>query len=122
MNLRILLGLLLAACNAESRVAPPHASAPPTMPTSEETNPPSDTGSTEDPLIRTTIAGAVRGVVDGGSHAFLGIPYAEPPVGPRRFRAPEPPAPWDGVRDAVAFGEPCVQPARSFLDEDAPSD
>lgn len=43
------------------------------------------------------------------THAWLGIPYAEPPVGARRWRAPAPPAPWEGVRQAVQFGAPCVQ-------------
>lgn len=59
------------------------------------------------PVVRTP-AGAVRGVWrehDGvRSAAFLGIPYAAPPVGPRRFTAPAPPAPWDGERDATAYG------------------
>jgi para-nitrobenzyl esterase len=55
--------------------------------------------------------GSVRGVwrnTDGGpynrSAAFLGLPFAEPPVGPRRFGAPVPAGPWDGVRDATAYG------------------
>ncbi len=34
---------------------------------------------------------------------FLGIPYAASPTGPRRFAAPEPPEPWDGVRECIAF-------------------
>ncbi|MEU4269638.1 carboxylesterase family protein [Streptomyces sp. NPDC026092] len=36
--------------------------------------------------------------------AFLGVPYAQAPVGPLRFRAPEPVEAWDGVRGALAFG------------------
>ncbi|WP_432506427.1 carboxylesterase/lipase family protein [Kineococcus arenarius] len=51
-----------------------------------------------------TRSGRVRGVQRPGSAAFLGIPFAEAPVGPRRFAAPEPAAPWEGVRDATEHG------------------
>ncbi|MDT5015569.1 MAG: para-nitrobenzyl esterase [Mycobacterium sp.] len=59
-----------------------------------------------------TSTGRVRGDVYSGVHAFLGIPYAEPPVGPLRFGAPVPHDPWNGVRDATAFGPPPPQPMR----------
>jgi len=52
---------------------------------------------------------------DGKVRAFLGIPYAAPPVGDLRWRAPGPPPKWDGVRDATKFGARCVQ-ARVFDD------
>ncbi|WP_460445453.1 carboxylesterase/lipase family protein [Angustibacter aerolatus] len=51
-----------------------------------------------------TTHGRVRGERRDGVARFLGVPYAAPPVGARRFAAPEPPQPWDGVRDATAFG------------------
>ena len=53
-----------------------------------------------------TQAGLVRGEPRDaeGVLAFKGIPYAAPPVGPLRWRAPQPPAPWSFVRDALAFG------------------
>ncbi|WP_324797797.1 carboxylesterase family protein [Streptomyces cyaneofuscatus] len=51
-----------------------------------------------------TVQGTVRGAVERGVAVFRGIPYAAAPVGARRFRAPEPPEPWEGVRDALAFG------------------
>ena len=44
-----------------------------------------------------------------GSLAWLGIPFAEPPVGPLRWRAPVPKKPWEGTFPAVRFGRSCVQ-------------
>jgi para-nitrobenzyl esterase len=55
-------------------------------------------------------AGAVRGTSEDGLDIFKGIPYAEPPVGPLRWKAPVPKAKWSGVRDATAFGPACFQP------------
>ncbi|XP_061714552.1 juvenile hormone esterase-like [Cydia pomonella] len=45
----------------------------------------------------------------GQFHSFKGIPYAAPPVGDLRFRAPQPPETWDGVRSATEFGPICFQ-------------
>ncbi len=59
-----------------------------------------------------TSAGKVCGAIDGSVYAFKGIPYAAPPVGPRRFRPPAQPAPWPGIREAVSYGASCPQPAR----------
>ncbi|WP_373693536.1 carboxylesterase/lipase family protein [[Mycobacterium] burgundiense] len=61
-----------------------------------------------------TAAGAVRGETDGGVGVWRGIPYAEQPLGQRRFAAPVPPAPWPGVRDAVEHG-PLPPQGRSFV-------
>jgi para-nitrobenzyl esterase len=52
----------------------------------------------------TTRQGAVRGDVTDGVTRFLGIPYAASPTGALRFRAPEPPPAWDGVRDCLTYG------------------
>jgi len=54
--------------------------------------------------------GLVVGAREGAVVAFLGIPYAAPPVGRLRWRPPQPPAPWTGVRSATASGLPCPQP------------
>jgi para-nitrobenzyl esterase len=45
-----------------------------------------------------------------GGAEFLGIPYAQPPVGDLRWREPIPAKPWTRVRDATTFGAPCAQP------------
>src|SRR6266498_2323366 len=55
-------------------------------------------------LISGTPAGA------GGVRVFKGIPFAAPPVGELRWRAPQPVAKWTGVRKADRFGNVCVQP------------
>ncbi len=58
-----------------------------------------------------TAQGEAKGklINDGKVRAFLGLPYAAPPVGPLRFKAPEPPSSWAGVRDATQFGARCEQ-------------
>jgi carboxylesterase type B len=67
-------------------------------------------GSGGDPIV-TTSDGAVRGVAGPGStvDAFLGLPYAAPPTGNLRWRPPQHPAHWQGVRDATAFAPSCPQ-------------
>jgi para-nitrobenzyl esterase len=55
--------------------------------------------------------GVVEGDLVGGSRRFLKIPYAAPPVGERRWRAPARPRPWDGVRHATRFASACPQNA-----------
>lgn len=56
-----------------------------------------------------TTTGAVKGHAETGTAAFRGIPYAQPPIGPRRFRRAEPIAPWEGTFEARADGEYCYQ-------------
>lgn len=53
--------------------------------------------------------GAVEGSLDGDVRRFLGIPYAAPPFGTRRFHAPQPAPAWQGTRDATAFGATAPQ-------------
>lgn len=59
--------------------------------------------------VVSTSGGEVRGTVNGGAEAFLGIPYAAPPVGADRWREPQPVVPWQSARDASAFGPVCQQ-------------
>ncbi len=47
-----------------------------------------------------------------GIRVFKGIPYAAPPVGDLRWRPPQPPAKWDGVRKADKFSDSCMQALR----------
>ncbi|MGH7016281.1 MAG: carboxylesterase/lipase family protein, partial [Caulobacteraceae bacterium] len=61
-----------------------------------------------EPRVRTT-SGVVEGSLRGPSRAFFAIPYAAPPIGPRRWKPPEPAAPWSGVRKAKAPGPACPQ-------------
>lgn len=58
-------------------------------------------------------AGALAGRAQGALNVFKGVPYAEPPTGAARWRAPQPKAPWRGVHDAGAFGPACVQLPRA---------
>ena len=85
----IVVTLLLAAC-----ASPP----PPEPPTADP--------STQ----RTTPQGDVVGFIDQyGAATWLGLPYAAPPIGDLRWRAPRPPTTWTGERKALEFGTPCAQ-------------
>lgn len=65
----------------------------------------------DDAMIVSTNVGQLRGVTRAsGGAEFLGIPYAQPPVGELRWHEPIPAKSWTIVRDAVAFGAPCAQP------------
>jgi para-nitrobenzyl esterase len=62
-----------------------------------------------EPEIACTEQGAIRGTPQGDTLAFKDIPYAKAPVGALRWRPPEPPTSWGGVRDGSRFGEICPQ-------------
>jgi carboxylesterase type B len=61
--------------------------------------------------VRTT-AGQISGTrgSDASITVFKGVPFAAPPVGDLRWRAPKPAAPWQGVRKGAEFGANCMQP------------
>ena len=60
-------------------------------------------------IIVETEQGPVRGALDDGVPSFRKIPYALPPVGPLRWRAPVAPSAWTAPLDATAFGPSCIQ-------------
>jgi para-nitrobenzyl esterase len=53
--------------------------------------------------------GLLQGTVEDGLTVYRGIPFAAPPVGDLRWRAPQPAAKWDGATQAAQFGPSCVQ-------------
>ncbi|XP_049765750.1 cholinesterase 1-like [Schistocerca cancellata] len=68
-----------------------------------------------DDVFVTVENGVLRGVVTTSLNGalynqFLGVPYATPPLGDLRFRAPVPATSWSGVRDALSLADDCVQP------------
>src|SRR5580658_7477929 len=58
-----------------------------------------------------TDSGPVSGVAADNSsvRVYKGIPYAQPPVGDLRWKAPRPVTPWSGVREATEFSKECMQ-------------
>src|SRR5262245_20260008 len=58
--------------------------------------------------IDTGLLEGVTGTVHPTVRIFKGIPFAAPPVGENRWKAPQPAAKWDGVRKADAFGPSCI--------------
>lgn len=69
-----------------------------------------DASAQDRPIVRIA-QGVLAGRMDAqGVRSFEGIPYAEPPIGGRRWRPPVAAAGWKGVRDASRFGAGCIQP------------
>ena len=71
---------------------------------------------TDRPIVLTE-GGSVRGTTSRreGVSVFKGIPFAAPPVGDLRWRAPQPAQPWEGVREADSFGAVCPQTPETGL-------
>ena len=63
------------------------------------------------PQVTLAHGGQLKGYVgSNGERVFRGVPYAQPPTGELRFRPPKNKTAWTGVRDALDFGAPCLQP------------
>jgi para-nitrobenzyl esterase len=62
-----------------------------------------------DELVVAVEGGKLRGMVHGPAIAYLGVPYAAPPVGELRWRSPKPVNAWSGIRDANKYGAVCPQ-------------
>ena len=75
-------------------------------------------GNEEQPAIVKTREGLLEGIHFGSephAAAFLGIPFAAPPIRELRWKPPQPALRWTGTRQAISFGSPCLQlPARWF--------
>ncbi len=77
-------------------------------------------GGSSDPardVLKHTSYGDVQGINDAeisGTYAWKGIPFARPPVGELRWRAPVEPEPWKQARDATRFGHACLQNGRIY--------
>ena len=86
--LALLTGLLLSACSSNN-----------------------NTASSGDPSIVQVAQGSLQGIVSASGRQFLGIPFAAPPVGDLRWKAPQSPASWSSTRDATQMGSRCPQVA-----------
>jgi para-nitrobenzyl esterase len=69
----------------------------------------------------TTESGALEGVQQGNLTIYKGVPFAAPPVGPLRWREPQPAATWAGVRKANSFAPACLQNGVSMPGETPPA-
>jgi para-nitrobenzyl esterase len=94
----------------------------PTYPASTFSNlslPVASTAATSDPIVQID-TGTLRGTHIGSTIAFRGIPYARPPVGELRWEPPQPPLPWQGVREATQPGSACTQRVSGLIPFIAP--
>mgnify|MGYP003578349760 CR=1 FL=1 len=91
------LGLLLALCGIAALVERPAAMIP------------------EQVKIESGLLSGTAGTTQTSVRVFKGVPFAAPPLGDLRWKAPQPAAKWDGVRKAAEFGPQCWQAAGCAL-------
>jgi len=56
-----------------------------------------------------TVQGKVKGYSNGNINVFKGIPFAQPPIGELRWKAPQPVLPWEGIKECTDFGPSPIQ-------------
>ncbi|MGO4391563.1 carboxylesterase/lipase family protein [Variovorax sp. M-6] len=113
----VLLCTMITGCGGSSDpsfpLLPTAASTPATPPAAAVPQTPAQ----DAPTLRQTAQGKVEGVDDStrsGTWWWKGLPFAQPPVGALRWRAPAEPEAWTGVRPAKQFGNPCLQIGRIY--------
>lgn len=114
----VLLCTMITACGGSSDpsfpLTPPAAGNPPAAPPVAAVP---QTPAQDPPTLRQTAQGKVDGVDDSarsGTWWWKGLPFAQPPVGTLRWRAPAEPEAWTDVRPAKQFGNPCLQIGRIY--------
>jgi len=109
--LALVVALSLAACGPKAEQSA-EQSAPAPAPGAEPVAAPSAVAKAN-PLQVDTAYGTLEGFEHGeGIVAFRGVPFAAPPVAELRWKGPQAPAVWEGVREAKAFSAACMQFAR----------
>jgi len=107
----LLAATFLIACSEESST--PQQATSESVSTTETTAAASTPASNAVGDVVQTKTGAVRGEtvteIDKTARIFRGLPYAAPPVGDLRWKAPQPAAAWEGVRDAIEWPNRCPQ-------------
>ncbi len=99
------------ACNWSCADTPADAGRAGPARAAEPASPPSE-------LRLATEAGAVQGQREAGVTSFKGLPYATPPIGELRWRAPQPAASWQDTRSAQVRGNSCIQKPALSIDSD----
>ncbi|MEO7592748.1 MAG: carboxylesterase family protein, partial [Byssovorax sp.] len=99
----IFLGLLIAGCSSSETTSTSTSTGTGTGGSGGEG------GGPKGSLLVKTDKGTVEGALDGSTRAFLGIPFAAPPTGARRWKPPSPHEAWTETRKATAKGMACAQ-------------